>query len=199
MFGRVGGVFPVGILGYIHVAFGILALVLGLVIFCLVKGTRLHRILGYSYIASMLGLNVTGLVIYRLFGFFGPFHALALVSLVTVVAGFLPAYFKRPPGKWLRWHYEGICWSYLGLLGATAAEIATRLPFIESGFAFGVAAIVSSQGVIAIGAFVLYRYRDRVLAAFQPLAVGPNIQALQPTGAAALFPEASSPTSGPGG
>jgi uncharacterized membrane protein len=173
-FGIVDGVFPMGILGYSHVAFGILAIVLGLVIICIVKGTRLHRILGYSYIASMLGLNVTGLLIYRLFGFFGPFHALALFSLVTVVAGFLPAYFKRPRGKWLRWHYEGICWSYLGLLGATAAEIATRLPFINSGLAFGVAAFVSSQGVIAIGAFFLYRYRDRVLAAFQPLTAGPN-------------------------
>ena len=134
-------------------------------------GTQLHRVIGYLYVASMLGLNVTALLIYRVFGTFGPFHVLAVISLATVVAGLLPAFFKRPPGKWLRRHYEGICWSYVGLLAATAAEIAVRLPFVQGfGLAFGIATFVASFVVVFIGAFVLYRYRDQVLAGFQPRA-----------------------------
>jgi uncharacterized membrane protein len=120
-----------GILGLIHVGFEMLALVFGLVIFCMTKGTQLHRCLGYLYVVSMLGLNVTALLIYRVFGAFGPFHVLALVSLASVVAGLVPACLKRPRGKWLRRHYEAICWSYVGLLAATAAEIAVRLPFVH--------------------------------------------------------------------
>lgn len=171
-----------GILGLIHVGFGMLALVLGLVIFRITKGTQLHRRLGYLYVASMLGLNVTALLIYRVFGTFGPFHVLAVISLVTVVGGLIPAYFKQPKEKWLRRHYEGICWSYVGLLAATSAEIAVRLPFVQGfGLAFGLATFAASFIVIFIGAFVLYRYRDSVLASFEPPRAGPN-ETLMPTG-----------------
>ena len=188
-----------GILGYIHVAFGVLAIVLGLVIFCINKGTRLHRVLGYLYVASMLGLNITALMIYRVFGGFGPFHVLAIISLVTLFGGWVQAYFKHPPEKWLRRHYEGMCWSYVGLLAATAAEIAVRLPFVQGGLAFGIATFVASFVVVFIGAFVLYRYRDQVLAGVQSPRAGPN-QALQPTGAAVSVPaESKAPDGGPGG
>lgn len=183
-----------GILGYIHVVFGILALVSGLVIFRVIKGTQLHRILGYLYVANMLGLNVTGLMIYRVFGTFGPFHVLAVISLLTLVAGFVPVYFKRPAGKWLQRHYEGMCWSYVGLLAATAAEITVRLPFIHGfGMAFGIATFVSSFIVVFIGAYVLYRYRDQTLAGLQPPISAPN-KALLPTGASiSVTPDSTSP------
>jgi uncharacterized membrane protein len=165
----------VGVLGYVHVAFGVLALVTGLAIFRIAKGTQRHRVLGYGYVASMLGLNVTGLLIYQVFGTFGPFHVLAVISLATLVAGWYPAYVKRPAGQWLRWHYEGICWSYVGLLAATAAEIAVRLPFVRGfGLAFGLATFVSSFVVVFLGAYVLYRYRDEVLARFRPPDAGPH-------------------------
>lgn len=98
-----------GILGYVHVAFGFLALALGVVVFCVSKGTQIHRLLGYLYVASMLGLNVTALLIYRLFGHFGPFHVLAVISLATLMAGWWPAYVKRPPQQWLARHYELMC------------------------------------------------------------------------------------------
>ena len=189
-----------GILGYGHVAFGVIALALGLVIFRITKGSQLHRVLGYLYVAAMLGLNLTALMIYRVFGTFGPFHVLALISLAAVGAGLLPAYYKRPPGKWLRRHYEGIGWSYVGLLAATAAEIAVRLPFVQGvGLAFGIATFVASVVVIFIGAFVLYRYRDQVVAGVQPPRAGPN-KVLQPTGAAVSAPVESKIHEGaPGG
>jgi len=154
-----------GFVGFLHVTFGVLALVLGFVILGLTKGTQLHRMLGYLYVVSMLSLNGTALMIYRVFGVFGPFHVLAVIRLVTVVMCFLPAYRKRPPGRWVHRHYEGMCWSYVGLLAATAAEIAVRLPFIQGfGLAFGVAVFVASVVVIVVGGMILYRYRDQVLA-----------------------------------
>ena len=44
----------------------------------------------------MLLLNATALLIYNLFGHFGPFHIAALVSLCTVVAGLWSALRHRP-------------------------------------------------------------------------------------------------------
>ena len=187
-----------GILGYIHVAFGILAIASGLVIFRIIKGTQLHRVLGYLYVASMLGLNLTALLIYRVFGTFGPFHVLAVISLATLFAGLVPAYFKRPQTKWLARHYEGMCWSYVGLLAATAAEIAVRLPFVQGlGLAFGMATFVASFVVVFMGAFVLYRYREQVLASVQAPRAGPN-NPLEPTRPAVLTEAKSKgPKSGP--
>jgi uncharacterized membrane protein len=157
-----------GILGTIHVVFGILAITAGLVIFRIAKGTPRHRQLGFVYVASMLGLNGTGLLIYRVFGTFGPFHVLALASLVTLFSGFVPVYRKPRAGDWLRRHYHGMCWSYVGLLAATAAEIAVRLPIIRGfGLAFGIAVFVSSLVVVVVGGYVVNRSREQVLARFQ--------------------------------
>ena len=156
------------ILGVVHLGFGMLAILLGGTIFRITKGTQLHRLLGYGYVVTMLGLNITALAIYRVFGVFGPFHVLAIVSLATLVAGFVPVYFKWPREDWLLWHYNGMCWSYVGLLAATAAEIAVRLPFGDGfGFVFGLAVFVSSLIVVGIGASVLNRYRDQILDRFK--------------------------------
>lgn len=78
-----------GPMGVVHVAFAVIAMAAGGVVFLIPKGTQLHRALGYAYVVSMLGLNVTALMIYRLFGSFGVFHYLALFSLLTVAAGFV--------------------------------------------------------------------------------------------------------------
>ena len=157
------------IISVVHVAFGVLAIVLGWVILCSQKGTARHRRLGYLYIAAMLGLNATALMIYRVFQSFGPFHALALMSLASLVAGWVPAYTRRPRHDWLRRHYEGMCWSYVGLMAATAAEIVVRLPFVRGfGWGFGVATGASSFVVVFVGAYLLYRYRDASLEAFRP-------------------------------
>jgi hypothetical protein len=58
-------------------------------------------------------------------------------------------------------------WSYVGLLAATAAEAATRLPVVRSGTAFGVAALLSSLAVVGVGAAVIYRRVPRIVASQQ--------------------------------
>lgn len=154
----------------IHVALGLLALVAGLAIFLLRKGTGFHKQLGYVYLFAVLGLNGTALLIYRLFGTFGPFHALAIVSLATLLAGYAPVYFRRPRDRWLRNHYFGMGWSYVGLLAATAAEIAVRLPLARAatGGTFFAAAFFSTFAVVLVGGWLLLRLSRRVLRPFEP-------------------------------
>jgi uncharacterized membrane protein len=135
-----------------------------LAIFTIAKGTGLHRVIGYIYVLSMLGLNLTALTIYRLFGGFGPFHVLAIISLITLAAGFIPAFTKRPKQIWLYRHYEWILWSYVGLVAAAASEVLTRVPFFDrSTVGFALAVLLASSVIIFIGASTIYRKREKVV------------------------------------
>lgn len=163
-------------IGIIHTLFAIIAIIVGLMIFLMRKGTRRHRTMGYVYIISMLGLNITALMIYKVLGFFGPFHVLALISLAALFAGWWPAYRKKPPEKWLRKHYEGICWSYIGLMAALVAEIAVRLPWVKGfGKAFAIVTFVSSFIIVFIGAYFMHRFREQTLAPFERRAASPSV------------------------
>lgn len=120
-------------LGLFHTVFAVAALALGPAVFFRRKGDARHRALGYGYVVSMALLNASALLIYDLFGRWGPFHWAALVSLLTLAAGFVPALLRRPRGKWLEWHYFGMCWSYVGLAAAAVSETFTRLPQLWPG------------------------------------------------------------------
>ena len=112
--------------GLVHAAFGMASVVLGLGVGLLPKGSAAHRRLGLLYAVSMLLLNVTALAIYDLFGGFGPFHGLALVSLATLAAGIIPLWLRRP--GWVHYHAHFMTWSYAGVVAAFIAEIASRIP-----------------------------------------------------------------------
>lgn len=115
-------------IGPAHLAFAIAALLTGLAVILRQKGTRSHRLVGRAYVGSMLGLNVSAFMLYRLFGQFGPFHVAALISLVTVIAGFVTVRWRRPCGSWMGRHAYWMSWSYVGLLAAAASEATTRIP-----------------------------------------------------------------------
>jgi hypothetical protein len=103
----------------------------------------------------MIGLNVTALFIYRLFGHFGPFHWLAASSLLTLMAGLIPVFTRRPKGLWLERHAIFINISFIGLVAATSAEITSRIPGLED--AFGPVVGLTSALVIAIGMALMFR------------------------------------------
>lgn len=113
-------------LGWIHLAFAVLAMVAGPVVLLLRKGDRRHRMVGWTYISAMVGLNITALGIYDLLGRFGPFHIAALASLVTVIAGLIPVRRRQPRRLWVRYHATWMVWSCVGLYAAAASEISTR-------------------------------------------------------------------------
>ena len=140
-----------------HIASAISALIFGLCVFFTRKGTRLHKQLGYAYFFNMLGLNISALFIYRLTGEFGPFHASALASLLTLIAGFVPAFLRLPHGRWLELHYELMNWSYVGLVAAAASEAATRLPSAP----FWPAVVAGSAIIFFMGGMLIARERSR--------------------------------------
>jgi uncharacterized membrane protein len=167
-------------LGWTHAAAALAALVAGAAVLLTRKGTRRHRQLGWAYVVSMLLLNVTALLIYRLFGRFGPFHVGAVFSLVTVVAGTVAALGARRArarrdavgrARALERHLQWMTWSYVGLAAAAVSEIATRIPALrprpEQGLAFGVTVAVATLLVVAIGAQRIRRRRPALLAPYR--------------------------------
>jgi uncharacterized membrane protein len=134
-------------MGAMHFASAIAALVLGAMVLGTPKGTVLHRTIGAGYVAAMVILNVSALLVYRLTGHFEPFHALALFSLATVACGVVPV-LLRPPG-WLMAHYWSMAWSYLGLLAAACSEIVVRL-FLRAGILTGTWQLIGGGIAIAI-------------------------------------------------
>ena len=143
--------------GIAHIIFGFTSLVLGVGIFSLAKGTNLHRAVGALYVLSMFGLNVTALLIYRIFGRFGVFHVLALINLAVLLAGFGTVLLKRPRKRWLRNHYYFMGCSYVGLWAATMTEITVPV----AGWSLAVAVAVPTIAVTVLGgAWVQLRQRQ---------------------------------------
>lgn len=152
-------------LGIIHTALAVIALASGIAIFTITKGSTRHRMIGYGYVVSMVGLNVTALMIYRLFNRFGPFHVLAVISLITLATGFVPAFTKRPKSGWLDQHYRGMLWSYVGLVAAAASEFLTRIPlFSRSGWTFAIAVLIASGVIVSIGGVIIYAKKKAIIA-----------------------------------
>lgn len=150
-------------LGLAHFLTALVAIVAGGLVVAAPKGTRYHRWVGRVYFAAMLVLNVTALLIYRLWGHFGPFHAAALVSLVTVVLGVVAVRRRKPAKTWRIGHAYWMSWSYVGLLAAAVAETSTRL----LNFNFGLTVAVASFAVLGVGAVVINR-RLPVLLGLKP-------------------------------
>lgn len=150
--------------GLAHVAFGFASLVLGAGIFFLTKGTDLHRIVGVLYVLSMFGLNLTALLIYRLFGGFGVFHVLALASLATLLAGFFTVLLQRPRKRWLRNHYSFMGYSYVGLWAAFATEITVRVVHWPLATAVAVPTVL----VVALGGALVQLREQRTIKSLRP-------------------------------
>jgi uncharacterized membrane protein len=149
-------------LGLFHTLTAVVALVAGAAVLLRSKGTRWHRRAGWVYVASMLLLNASALMIYRLFGGFGPFHFAALISLATVLAGVIVAVRRRPRGRWIEAHYYWMTFSYMGLVAAAFAEVATRVPAAP----FWPAVAVASFAIFGIGYWAIMRRAEAILRPF---------------------------------
>jgi uncharacterized membrane protein len=148
--------------GLVHALLGVVALILGLAVVLRQKGTRIHRRIGQGYVLSMLLLNGTALMIYDLYGRFGPFHVASVISLATIGAGIVPVYLRRPRIAWMQLHATFMCWSYVGLLAAFVSEVAVRVP----GIGFGSAVIATTMIVMAGGAILIHTRVPRILVTF---------------------------------
>lgn len=118
-----------GPIGAFHLAVSLVAMVTGMYVLVFPKGTRTHKRIGYLYAFSMLLLNISAFGLYNLFGGFGLFHWMALVSCATLTAGLYPV-FTRKSKDYLVQHFTYMYWSVIGLYGAFMAETFVRLPRI---------------------------------------------------------------------
>ncbi len=139
-------------LSFTHIINAILAMLFGAMIFLNIKGTRWHKILGYGYVISMAVLNISAMFIYKLFGHFGPFHAAALVSFITLVAGYIPVYRRKANKGWLSLHYYLMCWCYAGLIAAAASEGLTRIPSAP----FAPAVLAASLAIFILSGWLIH-------------------------------------------
>lgn len=124
-----------GTTGLIHLIASIIALITGLFVLTSTKGTKTHKQIGYVYSISMILLNLTAFMIFKLYGKFGIFHWFAVISCLTLFAGLYPVLTKKSK-NYLLIHFNFMYWSVVGLYSALMAEIFSRLPKIimtESG------------------------------------------------------------------
>ncbi|MBO0934208.1 DUF2306 domain-containing protein [Fibrella aquatilis] len=147
--------------GAVHLGAALLSLLFGTGVFALPKATRLHKQVGYGYVAAMVVLNGTAFMIYHLFGKFGPFHYLALFSSLSIVAGMAPVVLKKPTDGWLIMHYQFMNWSVVGLYAAFWAETLTRtLPIRQ----FWPIVIAATTVTMIIGSYFIRKHQKRLLA-----------------------------------
>ncbi len=154
------GSYQFDVLGGVHFASAILAMIFGAIVIFKTKGTKFHIRAGYAYAISMLILNVTALMIYQLFGHFGPFHYAALISLASLFGGLIPAFLKKPEKTWLEFHYEFMNWSVIGLYAAFWSETFSRF-FRFAGFWVLVA--TATAMTVAIGGYLLKKKKKSLL------------------------------------
>ncbi|MEY2556688.1 MAG: hypothetical protein QOE34_113 [Verrucomicrobiota bacterium] len=152
-------------LGSIHTSAAMAALLFGAFVFPMIKGTRLHKVLGYLYAAALLATNVTAFGLYHLTGHFGMFHIAAIVSFLTLVAALIPVITRRPRKSWLTLHYKYTSWSYVGLLAAAVSEAAVRLPHAP----FWPAVAFGSAIFFGAGGWLIARMKDRTVARALPI------------------------------
>ncbi len=114
--------------GVIHLIAALVAMITGMMVLVREKGTRVHKKTGYIYCLSMIVLNFTAFMIYRLYGKFGLFHYMALVSVLTLLAGMFPVLRRKNRNLYL--HFSFMYWSVIGLYCAFVAEVFSRLPVL---------------------------------------------------------------------
>lgn len=139
-------------IGLIHLIFAMSAMITGTIVVINTKGTALHKKIGYVYAVSMLMMNLTAFGIYQLFGGFGVFHVLALVSLFALFGGMYPALYRHKVKDWYIQHVRVMGWSVVGLYAAFAAEVGVR--FFDPRY-FGMIVGIVSGIIVFIGAITI--------------------------------------------
>jgi uncharacterized membrane protein len=143
----------------IHTLAGIVALIAGAINLLRTKGTPRHRQMGWLYAAAMYLLIGTSFFIYEVFGRFGAFHILAIVSGFTLTLGlYFPLRRRHDPG-WLEHHYFWMGFAYIGLVMATGSHFFAYVPQ----WPFWVGALAFWGLPFLIGTLLIYRQRKRLL------------------------------------
>jgi uncharacterized membrane protein len=150
---------PLGLLGSTHTIFAIAALATGLGVLVQEKGTLVHRRFGYVYAISLLLSNLTALPVLNITGRFGVFHVLVLISLGTLLAGFIPAFLRKPQGSWIYLHGYFMSWSYVGLVAAGVGQLTVLVPSEMAKMLVTASAIT----IIVVGGLIIHTNVPRII------------------------------------
>lgn len=110
-------------IGWFHFITALIAMVSGTVVLLNKKGTIFHKRVGYIYVLMMLLMNISSFFIVNFDGF-SIFHFFAIISLLSVIGGIIPAI--RRTNNWFAYHFYFMSWSVVGLYCAFWAEVGTR-------------------------------------------------------------------------
>lgn len=147
----------------IHTIFSVLALISGAVVIMQTKGTTAHKRYGYTYCISMVILIATSFMIFDLFEGFGAYHALAIVSLVTLCLGMFFPLFKRNYSGWVIQHYMWMSYSYVGLVMAGGSHLFAVFPTWPSWLSITLFWVLP----YVAGSILIFRNRKKILLEIQ--------------------------------
>jgi uncharacterized membrane protein len=105
-----------------HVLAALSALGAGAAVLLLPKGTHTHRVTGTVYVLALVLVNLAALSLHRE-STFGVFHALAVVSLVTIAVGLGPLLVGKRSSIVIVNHAYCMTWSYAGLVAAGCGQL----------------------------------------------------------------------------
>lgn len=152
--GLIMGVDWQGVAAVGHVMAAVTALAVGAAVLVLPKGVGWHRLVGSAYVVCLVAVDVAALSVHKE-ATFGVFHALAVVSLLTLVAGVSPLLLGRRSPWAVNMHAYCMTWSYAGLVAAGCGQLAVN---IESGLGMGSALVPTVIGVVlAISGWLIFR------------------------------------------
>lgn len=104
----------------IHLASAIWVLVAGILQLSMKKGTRIHRVIGWSWMLSMLTVSISSFWLTGLedwFHGYGPFHILSVWVIICVIVSTISLRAKN-----LHLHKSYAIGAFLGLLGQALAR-----------------------------------------------------------------------------
>jgi uncharacterized membrane protein len=135
-----------------HVLAAFAALVVGAAVLLLPKGTHTHRVIGTVYVLVLVVVNVAALSLHRE-NAFGVFHALAVVSLVTIAVGLSPLFLGKRSEVVITTHAYCMTWSYAGLVAAGCGQLAAAVGQGDGAWVVPVAigTVLSISGVVIFG------------------------------------------------
>ena len=135
-----------------HVLAALSALGVGAVVLLSPKGTPSHRVIGAVYVLALVLVNVAALSLHRE-NTFGVFHALAVVSLVTIGAGLSPLLLGKRSPTVITTHAYCMTWSYAGLVAAGCGQLTVAVGEGSGAWLVPavIAAVLSVSGVVIFG------------------------------------------------
>ena len=148
-----------------HVVAALSALLAGVIVLFLTKGTHTHRMVGTAYVLALLLVNVAALSLHRESAF-GVFHWLAVASLVTLVVGVSPLLLGKRSPRVVATHAFCMTWSYAGLASAGCGQLAVAVGHDLA--AWVVPAVIGA--VLSIGGLVIFGKVPSILDRLNPQA-----------------------------